>query len=673
MSPEKAERVVSESYKEFRSPPKIYRDGTYERTARIAGKTLRIDTKSRRMEEAIEFAHLNITTRDVASLTILIVFLSFLPFVVFILGTMAGLQIDMLLVGSISVAGIAAAYYSHTTPYRMKKRYEMTIGADMISAVLYMVIHMRNTPSLEGAVEFAARNTGGGISVELRKLLWDVRVGNYLSVEDALLDYSEKWKGNKEFGESVGLMISATQQSGSKFHALLDEAVRIILNGNRETSHNYVSGLKMPIMAINAMGLILPVMGLVLFPVVSIFLDIGSVPLFVLYDILLPVMLFFLIVSILEKRPVTFSKIDISQHPKLPPPGKFYMGKKLMSASSIALLIAISMVAVATVVYSLGIECTVLDTGTRVCEESESAGIFKVGEVAVLSFTVISALLFTLAITIPPGIYFMLTSRGRKNLREDVRIIEGEFREALFQLGTQLRSGVPVEKAMVESLKRMEGLKIRDLFLKTVHNMQRFSMTFEDALFNKSQGSVRYYPSVLIESVMKAIVEAAKKGPKNAGNAMISISNYLKDLHNSQEYVQRSMSSVTDAIKFQAYVLTPIVSGVIATMAIVIIRILSNLQLQQSAIGGITSFPIGTTFAFGELAITPFQFIVVVSIFVAQSLFLYGYLLSGVEVGEDPIKRSEVLVGMFLLAPTIYVTVTVFSMLIFGPLTLFNF
>jgi hypothetical protein len=47
-------------------------------------------------------------------------------------------------------------------------------------------------------------------------------------------------------------------------------------------------------------------------------------------------------------------------------------------------------------------------------------------------------------------------------------------------------------------------------------------------------------------------------------------------------------------------------------------------------------------------------------------------LLAGVEVGEDTIKRAEILVGMFLLSPIIYTSVTVLSMLVFGPLTFFT-
>ncbi|MBI2583209.1 MAG: hypothetical protein HYW25_00950 [Candidatus Aenigmarchaeota archaeon] len=663
--------IISESYREFRSPVKIREDTFYERLARRAGSFLKIDTKNKRLEGAIEFAHLNIKPRDVASLTALTAILSFVPVIIYIIAAFAGMALDILFVTSISLAGIAAAYYFYTAPRRLKKRYEMTVGADMISAILYMVIYMRNTPSLEGAVEFAARNTTAGMQVELAKLLWDVRVGNYLSVEDALLDYSEKWKGNREFGEAVGLIINSTRQSGARFHSLLDEAVRIVLSGNKETSQNYISNLRMPLMAVNAMGLILPVMGLVLFPVISIFLSVGPVPLLVMYDILLPIMLFFLMASILEKRPVTFSKIDVSRHPRLPPPGKFYMGKRLVSAAAVAFLVGIILAALALFLYSAGLACTE-QAGKIVCQESETAGFVEAGGTSVLSFSVLSALLFTLAITLAPGTYFLLISRGRSKLREDIRSIEDEFKEALFQLGTRIRSGVPIEKAMIESIQRMEGLKIRELFLRAAQNMQKFSMTFEQAFFDKEQGAIRFYPSTLIESVMKAITEAAKKGPANAGTAMLSISRYLKDLHNTQEYVQRSMHGVTNSIKFQAYVLTPLISGVIATMAIVIIRILGQLQLQQSAISGFASLPVGGSFAFGELVITPFQFIVVVSIFVAQSLFLYGYLLSGVEVGEDPIRRSEILSGMFFVSPIVYAAISVISLLIFGPLTQFN-
>ena len=246
------------------------------------------------MEQAIDFAHLNITVRDVISLTVLVLLLSFIPLIALFAGLMVGVMIQPLMALSFFLTGLAMTYYVYSAPYRMKKRYEMTVGADMISAVLYMVISMRNNPSLEAAMEFAARNTGTSMSLELRKLLWDVKVGNYFNVEDAILDYAEKWKSNKEFGEAINLLVSSTEQSGPRFTSILDEAVRLILRGNRETSQFYISELRLPLLAVNAMGLILPVMGLVMFPVVAIFLEVGVEPLLVLYDVLLPVMLLFL-------------------------------------------------------------------------------------------------------------------------------------------------------------------------------------------------------------------------------------------------------------------------------------------------------------------------------------------------------------------------------------------
>lgn len=687
----KPDPIISESYREFRNPMKIYHDSMYEKVARRAGRILKIGSrnetttqrqstnsnlhstsKTKKMVQTIDFAHLNITARDVASLTIIVLLLSFIPLIAMLVGRMTGVMIQPLMALSFFFTGLAMAYYVYSAPYRMKKRYEMTVGADMISAVLYMVISMRNNPSLEAAMEFAARNTGTSMSLELRKLLWDVRVGNYLNVEDAILDYAEKWKSNREFGEAINLLVSSTEQSGSKFTSILDEAVRLILRGNRETSQLYISELRLPLIAVNAMGLILPIMGLVMFPVVAIFLEVGVEPLLVLYDVLLPVMLLFLITSILEKRPVTFSKIDITHHPNLPPPGKFRIGKRNVSAAGVALLLGIILAVLAVITYSFGVECITPETGERFCQESESLGLFIIGNKASVSYSIMSALLFTLAMTIPIGIYFFLISKGRSKLREDVRSIESEFREALFQLGNKLRSGAPIEKALIESIKRMEDLKIRDLFIRAAYNMQRFSMTFERAFFDKQQGALIYYPSTLVESVMKAVAEAAKKGPKNAGNAMLSISNYLKDLHDTQNYVERSMSTVTNSIKFQAYVLTPLISGVIGTMAVVIIRILSDLQLQQETISSFGSLPISPFGAFGALSITPFQFIVVVSIFVAQSLFLYGYLLSGIQVGEDPIKRAQILASMFTISTIIYCFVTVMSMMVFGPLTQLN-
>jgi hypothetical protein len=63
-----------------------------------------------------------------------------------------------------------------------------------------MIIYMRSSPNLEGAIKFAAQNLEGPLAWDLRKLLWDIETGKYSSADAALVDYVYKWKNkNREF------------------------------------------------------------------------------------------------------------------------------------------------------------------------------------------------------------------------------------------------------------------------------------------------------------------------------------------------------------------------------------------------------------------------------------------------------------------------------------------
>ncbi len=668
-------QLVSEEYRRFQEEEASHAipQSLYEKMCNAAAKILKVeaDKKSaKKLQEAIDFAHLHITPDQVFSLTLLFVLaVSFPTFIFIILGAfgLPGLDLSMGLFAFMTV--IPVAYYIYLYPTHMKKRYEMNVGSDMVSAILYIVVYMRNVPNLEGAVDFAARNLTGPMANELRKLMWDVRVGNFLSVEEALLDYAHKWKVNKEFVESVELLITSTKQTGERGSLMMDEAVRVVLQGNRESAKHYVQNLKLPIAVIHALGLILPVMGLVLFPIIAIFLSVSAVQLFLVYDIALPLVLFFMINRALENRPATYSKIDISQHPDVPPAGKFFTGKgknrHAVSARPIGIAVSLIIIALSLSMLAASKTCSVNLEGATVCQD-----VALVGTPArpILSLEIMSAMVMTFGITIGPAIYFMLLSRDRVGIRQKIQRIESEFKEALFQLGNTIAGGTPIETAMIQTTKRMEELKIKDMFNRATFNMQRFGMTFEQAFFDKRDGAITFYPSVLIKSVMKAVVEATKKGVKTASSAMLSISRYLKGLHETQEQVNSSLSDVTHSLRFQAYALSPLISGVIATMAVLIIKILTELSAKTAVLGSAASAGFSPITA-ANLAITPFEFIAVVSVFLVESLYLLAFLMSGIESGEDPIGRNQLTGYVLVIGSLTYVVTLLGTLVIFAPLT----
>ena len=641
-------RIVSREYKIFREEERFRSlpRSLYEKACRTSVRVLKIEPDAdtrKKIQSAIEFSHLHVTPQGVASLTMLFAFFISLPLLLLValdLVGLPGISVGHGILGLIIL--IPFIYYLYTYPLRLKKKYELEAGSEIVTMILYMAMYMRNIPNLEGAVKFASENLTGVISYELRKLMWDLETRRYTTVEQALRAYAEKWEKNREFVESIELLVTSLGQLGERRLGMLDEAVDLVLQGHREKTKHFNQNLKMPVAIVHAIGILLPVLGLVLFPIVSVFLDVKAIVLFIGYDIILPFILFFIITNILEVRPVTYSKIDISENPDLPAEGKFFYKGRQLRAWPFGLVVG-------AVITALGLALFMVE-----------------GQDGILS-----AVLIVAGPVYGVALYYLLLSKKRLELREKTRAIEDEFAEAVFQVGNEIRGGVPIEMSMERSMKRIEALHIKDLFRRALNNMRNLGMTFDKAFFDREYGAIRYYPSKLIKSVMKTVVETTKKGVRTAAAAMISVSTYLKNIHTTQEEVREMLADSVSSLKFQAYFLSPFISGVIVTMAILIIRILQQLgeRLDTAALGGAASVPFLPSF--GQVNISTFEFVLVIAIYLVETAFILSYFINGIESGADEIGRKAttaytLMIGYFVFCVSLFATLA-----IFGPLILY--
>jgi Flp pilus assembly protein TadB len=609
----------------------------YEKACSLAARILKIkpDTRSgKKLKEAIDFSHIRITPGGVASLTVLSVLIICIPTILLLvlkLLGMPGLSLGYALL--ILFLVIPFTFYIYTYPMHLKKKYEMEAGSEIVTMILYMAIYMRNYPNLERAVRFASENITGPLAFELRKLMWDLEVGNYITIEEALMDYTKKWSMNREFVEAIEIILESRRQKGERRIAMLDEAIDIILEGNREGAKHFNQNLRTPVMVVHAMGIILPVLGLVLFPIVAVFLGVQAIFLFIGYDVLLPIFLFFIITNILEKRPSTFSRVDISENPDIPPAGKFNLGKNNYKAWPFALVFFFIMTSVGYILFVLE------------------------GEEGLLSPVVITG-----GIAGGFAIYYILLTKDRLDIREKTREIEKEFAEAIYQLGNQISTGIPIELSVERAIRRTSSLKTRDLFQRTLNNMKTLGMTFSDALFDKIYGAIRFYPSKMIKTVMRIVAESSIKGVMTASAAMLSVSKYLKDIHKTQEEVRDELSDTLSSMRFQAFLLSPLICGVVVTLAIIIIKIMG--ELSQTIAGTSITLP----FLNMTGVITPFQFVFVVAIYLVETSFILSMFINGIENGEDPIGRQSMTASSLIFGFIVFVITLIVTMLIFGPL-----
>jgi hypothetical protein len=639
------EAFQSREYKIFKREEyqKSLPKSLYEKACNFSKKILNVQpdrqTKER-LQKAIEFAHINTTPDGVASLTLLSAFLICFPTLFFMLTRMLFdfPGIDSGYGALILVVALPVVYYIYVYPLHMKKVYEIRAGSDIVTLIIYMTIYMRNNPNLENAVKFAADNIGGIVGDEVKKLLWDVEVGKYNNMEHAITEFTAKWAENKEFTEAVSILITSLRQPGHRRTELLDESIRIVLAGSRETAKHFNQKLKMPVMVVHALGVILPIMGMVLFPIVAVFLGVEATALFIGYDILLPITLYFVISNIMEKRPATFSQIDVSENPDMPPEGKFKMGDKFISAFPIAAVAAV-------VIISAGILLYLIDPEG-----------------------ILPALVIMGGIVAGFGIYYNLLARQRTGVRDKTRQVESEFSESLFQLGSQISAGTPVELSIEKSMNKIENLKIKELYLRALKNMKNMGMTLEQAFFDRDYGAVRYYPSKLIKSVMKTVVESSKKGVQTAAMTMVSVSTYLKGLHLTQEEVKEELNDTLNSLKFQVYFLSPFISGIIATLAIMIMNILKQLSVKVMAMPSGQSMPFLSLL--GDMHVTPFQFVLIVGIYVIETCLILSMFINDIESGSDRVGFQQTAGFALVIGYVFFVLCLAATSMMFGSLVI---
>jgi len=633
----------------------------YERLCKFSGKIFKLSPDQRtrnELESAIGFTGLEIKPEDVMALIVLTI-ISFVALSAFLVAF--GL---IPLIGSlfVIVVGIGLSYYFLKYPTNLLKSYRIEASSQVVLATLYMVISMRISPNLENALRFAASNVTGPLAWDMRRLIWDIEMGRYYSAADALTDYIAKWKPeNEEFAEALRLIRDSRNQPADRAEKVLDEALNIILDGTKVRMKHYAQELSMPVMIIHMMGIILPVLGSIMAPLAAIFLSDIVRPeyLFITYDILLPIIIIWFINNTLKKRPATFSHVDISKHPDVPPEGTLILkaGKKsiIMPVIPISLLIAFIFILPAIIFFS-----------------SNPNLLFSTKENHTLESLIMSCFI-TLGIGLGIASYFILSNYQKMNIQNDIYSIESEFELALFQLGNRMSGGTPAELALEKSVDDVKDLKIAGLFTTALRNIKNLGATFAESLFHPKWGAIKYYPSKLVENIMYMIVDISKKGFRYAAEGMLTVSRYLRNVRETQEYIRELLAESVSSMTFQAYILTPMITGLIVSMSQVIIVVLTVLSSRLAALstGEVPINIAGGLFGFGgsiETAVTPEIFQLIIGVYLIEVIIILAIFLTKITQGENKIAQWYLAGKMLIVGLIAYFLVAIGTSLVFGDI-----
>lgn len=648
--------------------------GFFEKACNFAESIIRITPpNAKNLKNSLLSAGINTSPEGVFSLTILT-----------ILGTFLFMLILMLIIPTIGIflliIPFALGYLIYTYPPYAATVTKIRACDETVKVILYMVIYLRLTPQMEGAFNFASKHCTGPLGDDLKEMLWGLRIGKYKTLEEAISSKLDKWLAwDKEFIESINLLFSLEHEyTEQRRKNILDKALTHILNSTYDKMQVYARELRIPMTFVHAMGITFPLMGLVMFPMISIFLhgEAGgylSTYLALGYIIVLPLFLYSYLRRIVSKRPGAFSFPDVSHHPELPPPGKFSIKLGSRKVFISALLIAMACFVVISIPalnhYSkllsdylfisrgANSEAAWKDYMTRMYEKSN-----------ILPYT-LQALTLIIGLTIAIVAYCLGKSYQRLKIRNEIKELENSFQVALFDLSEILSSGVPIEFAIQELLEKYERSKLQatpmyKFFSGVLINMKKLGMTLRAAIFDYEYGVIKWFPSMLMKDVLEILLSAAGKSSSILAMASFSISNFLEKMKKVEESIIEMLSEISASLQMQASFIAPFICGVVAAMATDIIVLLQEIvkminRVEEQFMAGLfatqtKSLSEMLNFVKIEKVMPLTLFQLIVGIYMIEIVIIICYFLNGIANGFDSTTRNVLIGKSLIIALIIY-------------------
>jgi len=589
------------------------------------------------ISEKLEFCDLKVKPNYIFSTAIILLIIGIVVSLFFFL-------LEFYLYGILIIIAFSMfSWYLLIYPSYLTRYYRIKATSDLVQTVLYLVISLRLVPNLESALMFASKHVKGIVGRDLRKMTWGISSGKYGSADESLETLAKKWKEeNLEFFEAIHLIRTSTLQKKEKREEMLDEAVNTILQGNMERMKHYSTELRNPLMIITTLGITLPVLTIILFPIMTIFLAETIKPhlLFLFYDVALPIAIYYIMTQTLRARPLSFGIIDISKHPKV-------------KSNILAINLPVKRIVFPNIVLSTIVGSLLCLTGILICLiPSEPVSITKIGGGLIVLAGIASSVI----------LYSFLHFHGNIKIRDEVRDIEKEFDEVLFQLGYTLSTGIPLEAALEKSCNRTKGLKISRMFEMALTNIRKFGFTFKRALFDKDYGVMKYYPSPTVHAMMHTISDSIEKGVAGVAKTVLSISHYLKSMHLVEEHMREILDETTSSMKMMMTLLVPIASGAVVGMATIIVMVLYQIVSILTNVTGLAqAYP--QNFApdvLGSLVdiknILPAEiFLVVVGVYMLEIVVMLASFIGSLEHGDDPLDKY------YLIATNVLMSLAIFT------------
>jgi hypothetical protein len=676
----------SEDYENFRKENLPNSINFYEKLCFYSEKIINVapDEKlSKNLEKEIFDSHLGVTPRGVVSLSILIsISLMLIGLILLIFGkSFLGFGFIIMSLSSYIILQKVPSFY--------KKRLFSKANDEIIIAIFYIVAYMRFSSNFERAINFAANYLSPPLSLDFKRILWELENARYPNLKVAMDNYLEKWRDeNLEFLEAIYLIESSLYES-EEFRriSLLDKSLDIILSGNYEKMLHFAQELRGKVQTFNMIGIVLPILGLIILPLAASFGDPKSVleVVIFLYNLLIPFGVLYFGFNIISNRPSSVNSVKPSKKMKNLTNLQKYKLKLnkdkfvFISATIISILIFITFFIIGLIpiiFHYTGADIVLNEKLGIIFGENSPFGIFQeykeidkgntiynYGPYGV--YPALLSLFITLSFAFSIGYYLKIKYQNLINLRDKTKKLEKTFSSACFQLGNRINEGISAELAFGAVADTMKGTEAGNFFQKIDLNIKFENMSIEEAIFNSEKGAILEYPSDMIISSMKILIKAINNGPEITAKTLFDLSRYMNDIHMSNERLLDLLTESLGSMKSQAFFLAPLISGVVISIISLVTMILGFLSKKTGELVTDGSASGGNLQNFLGNSIPTYLFQSSIGIYLTILVIIIIYVVSNLENGEDPIQTKYLISQALLKGIGKYVIVVTIGIILF--------
>jgi hypothetical protein len=585
-----------------------------------------------------------------------------------------------------------AMYYVQVFPLKEVEKERIRSLTWIPEIINYLVMAMKVTPNLERAMAFAAEHGHGKIARDFKNLIYDLHIGKYRTVEEALDNIAWRWGEHSEEFKHALMMIRSSVMEADELRraALLDKAVEDVLAGITEKMDVYSRAMHQPSIYLYYFGVLLPLLLIIVIPVGAMLGGQGigflaSTPVLAfIYNLAIPVASLFLARSILGRRPPTRSVPVIPPDlPGLPKRGWFKIGKSQLPVLFVAIGIFLATVVAAVVLTPVATpRPKSFETGFKTycvvgidATPPEGKSIFQPvpgQEDFCVPFLQYAGIVWGLVAAVSFWLWAM--NKDMRRVQLEIVDMENQFQDTLYVLASRLGEGRPFEDALryaAEFLPKSPATK--RIFLPTLQNITLLGMTVKNAMFDDAYGSLRYIPSGFIRGTMRIVVDSLALGVQMAARSIISLSVQLRDSQKVEKQLRGLLEDITQMMSTMSIFIAPVVLGITIALQQIIIGAMRSMseagiskQLSGTgteAFGGLSAFrppQLGNPEVLKQAA-GQTELLVIITFYMIEIVIVLMYFASNVNEGKNRLAFNMAIAQALPISVALFLAVTFFA------------